>query len=141
MSKPNEKQRTFCELVSRGVAPYKACIQAGYSEKYAKTDSHKLREKYEKEIAKLEEIAKEIIEENFEYSINESFKKLCEIQEMALNSLDKNGNPNLNALIKAEELKGKMFGLYKMDNEQKYASYQVSINRVPVEAVNPYKND
>ena len=78
MSKTNEKQRTFCELVSKGIAPYKACIQAGYSEKYAKTDSHKLREKYEKEIAKLEENAKEIIEENFEYSIKESFKKLCE---------------------------------------------------------------
>ena len=133
MGKLNEKQRIFCELVAKGEAPYKACLIAGYSEHYAKKDSSKMQEKYKKEIEEFEAIAQETIEKEFSYSIKESFKKLCEIQEMALNSLDKNGNPNLNALIKAEELKGKMFGLYKADNEQKNASYEISINRVPVD--------
>jgi hypothetical protein len=130
----NEKQRTFCQLVAKGEAPYKACIMAGYSEKYAKTDSHKLLEKYEKEIAELKEIAKEVIEEEFKYTVKESFDYLCNIQNMAMSSLDKNGKPNLTALIKAEELKGKMFGVYQADNEQKTNNFEITINRKPVDA-------
>ena len=128
----NEKQRKFCEFVAKGEAPYKACIMAGYSEKYAKTDSHKLLEKYEKEIAELKEQAKEVIEEEFNYTVRDSFNNLCKAQEIALNSYDKNGNPNINAYIKAEELKGKMFGVYEKDNEQRATSYEISINREPV---------
>ena len=132
----NEKQRAFCQLVAKGEAPYKACILAGYSEKYAKTDSHKLLEKYEKEIAELKEQAKEVIEEEFNYTVRDSFNNLCKAQEIALNSYDKNGNPNINAYIKAEELKGKMFGVYEKDNEQRATSYEININRKPVEKDN-----
>jgi hypothetical protein len=128
----NEKQRTFCQLVAKGEAPYKACILAGYSEKYAKNFSGKLLEKYGKEIAGLKEQAKEVIEEEFNYTVRDSFNNLCKAQEIALNSYDKNGNPNINAYIKAEELKGKMFGVYEKDNEQRATSYEISINREPV---------
>jgi hypothetical protein len=128
----NEKQRTFCQLVAKGVAPYKACIEAGYSEKYANSFSHKLLGKYEKAIAELKEQAKEVIEEEFNYTVRDSFNNLCKAQEIALNSYDKNGNPNINAYIKAEELKGKMFGVYEKDNEQRATSYEISINREPV---------
>ena len=128
----NEKQRKFCEFVAKGVAPYKACIEAGYSEKYANSFSHKLLGKYEKEIAELKEQAKEVIEEEFNYTVRDSFNNLCKAQEIALNSYDKNGNPNINAYIKAEELKGKMFGVYEKDNEQRATSYEISINREPV---------
>lgn len=42
--KLNERQRRFAdEYIISGVA-YNAAIKAGYSEKYAKTNSHKLRE-------------------------------------------------------------------------------------------------
>jgi hypothetical protein len=129
----NEKQRTFCQLVAKGEAPYKACIEAGYSEKYAKNFSGKLLEKYGKEIAELKETVKEVIKEEFKYTVKESFDYLCNIQNMAMNSLDKNGNPNLTALIKAEELKGKMFGVYQADNEQKTNNFEISINRKPVD--------
>ncbi len=130
----NEKQRTFCELVAKGEAPYKACILAGYSEKYANSFSHKLLGKYEDIIEELKQEVKEVIKEEFKYTVKESFDKLCEIQEMALNSLDKNGNPNLNVMVKAEELKGKMFGVYQADNEQKTNNFEISINRKPVDA-------
>lgn len=129
----NPKQRKFCELVAKGEAPYKACILAGYSEKYANSFSHKLLGKYEKEIAELKEQAKEVIEEEFSYTVRDSFNNLCKAQEIALNSYDKNGNPNINAYIKAEELKGKMFGVYEKDNEQRATSYEISINREPVD--------
>lgn len=130
----NEKQRKFCEAVAKGEAPYKACILAGYKENYAKRFSHVLSEKYQNEIAEFKEIAKEVIKEEFKYTIKDSFDKLCEIQEMALNCLDKNGNPNLNVMVKAEELKGKMFGVYQADNEQKANYFEISINRKPVDA-------
>ena len=128
----NEKQRKFCEFVAKGEAPYKACIMAGYSEKYANCYSHKLLGKYKDIIEGLKEEAKEVIKEEFKYTVKESFDYLCNIQNMAMNSLDKNGNPNLTALIKAEELKGKMFGVYQADNEQKTSNFEISINRKPV---------
>jgi phage terminase small subunit len=132
----NEKQRTFCQLVAKGEAPYKACIEAGYSEQYAKVYSHKLLEKYKNEIEELKQEVKETLEEEFNYSVRDSFNNLCKAQEIALNSYDKNGNPNINAYIKAEELKGKMFGVYEKDNEQRATSYEININRKPVEKDN-----
>lgn len=130
----NEKQRTFCELVAKGEAPYKACIMAGYSEKYANCYSHKMLGRYKEIIEELKQEVKEVIKEEFKYTIKESFDYLCNIQNMAMSSLDKNGNPNLTALIKAEELKGKMFGVYQADNEQKTNNFEISINRKPVDA-------
>ena len=133
MSKePNEKQRKFCEFVAKGIAPYKACIEAGYSEKYANCYSHKMLGRYKDIIEELKKEAKEVIEEEFNYTVRDSFNNLCKAQEIALNSYDKNGNPNINAYIKAEELKGKMFGVYEKDNEQRATSYEISINREPV---------
>ena len=132
----NEKQRTFCQLVAKGEAPYKACILAGYSDKYANNYSHKMLGKYEDIIEKLKQEVKEVIEEEFNYTVRDSFNNLCKAQEIALNSYDKNGNPNINAYIKAEELKGKMFGVYEKDNEQRATSYEININRKPVEKDN-----
>ena len=130
----NPKQRKFCELVAKGIAPYKACIEAGYSEKYANCYSHKMLGRYKDIIEQLKKEVKEVIKEEFKYTVKESFDYLCNIQNMAMNSLDKNGNPNLTALIKAEELRGKMFGVYQADNEQKTNNFEISINRKPVDA-------
>ena len=129
----DERQKKFVELVASGKSPYRACIKAGYSEQYAKAFSGKLLEKYKNEIEALKPVVQEAIKEEFKYTVKESFDFLCSIQNMAMNSLDKNGNPNLTALIKAEELKGKMFGVYQADNEQKTLNFEISINRKPVD--------
>lgn len=121
------RQRKFCEYMAMGESAYQSCINAGYSSKYAKTNAHKLREKYENEIEKLKPKAQKVIEEKFNYSVEQSFKKLCEIQNLALQTDDKGNYSNISAAIKAEELKGKMYGLYEQDNKQKAAEPQAII--------------
>lgn len=120
-SKANTKKRQqkFCEYVAKGENAYQACLNAGYSEKYAKCYSHKLLEKYKNEIEKLKPRVQKVIEERFNYSVEQSFQKLCEIQDLALETDDKGNYSNLSAAIKAEELKGKMYGVYEADNKQR----------------------
>jgi phage terminase small subunit len=55
----------------------------------------------------------ETIKNEVKYSAQECFNNLLELQKMAIESKDKNSNPNLNAAIKAEELKGKLGNLFK----------------------------
>lgn len=50
----------------------------------------------------------------FNYTAEESFKKLCEIQQYALNPKD-GSKIDLFAALKAEELKGKLMNLYKSE--------------------------
>ena len=118
---PMEKDRKqkFIELVASGKRPYPAAIEAGYSQQYAKVHSGDLLEKCKKEIEELKPIAKAAIVEEFRYTAKESFKKLQEIQELALTQDDKGNYTNLSAAIKAEELKGRLFGAYEQDNSQK----------------------
>ena len=125
------RQRKFCEYVAQGLNAYRAAIKAGYSEKYAKTDSHKLLEKNEKEIEALKPIVQETLEKEFTYSVKESFNKLCEIQELAMLQNENGNYSNLGVAAKAEELKGKMYGVYEADNKQK--AFNISVNREAVE--------
>ena len=126
----NEQQRKFCEYVAQGNAAYNACLKAGYTESYSKTFSHKLLEKYKNEIETLKPIMQKAIEKKFSYSVEKSFNKLNEIQELALLPNEKGDYCNLASAIKAEELKGKMYGVYEADNSQK--GYSVIINREAV---------
>ena len=50
----------------------------------------------------------------FKYSKNESFENLEAVQQMALNRKGKDDeiNPDISNFLKAEELKGKLCGLY-----------------------------
>lgn len=114
-----DRKQKFIELVASGENAYQACVKAGYSPKYARTNAHILRDKYEQEIKELKPVMKKAIEEEFKYTVKESFSKLNEIQKLALLQDEKGNFNNLNAAIKAEELKGKMFGVYEADNEQK----------------------
>lgn len=125
-----KRQQKFCELVAKGESAYQACIKAGYSEKYAKSDSYKLLEKYGKAIEQLKPKVQKVIEEKFNYSVEQSFQKLCEIQELALETDAKGNYNNLSAAIKAEELKGKMYGVYEADNKQKISEpVKIEIDR------------
>ena len=126
-----DRQRNFREYVAQGLNAYRAAIKAGYSEKYAKTDSHKLLEKNEKEIEALKPIVQETLEKEFTYSVKESFNKLNEIQELAMLPNENGNYSNLGVAAKAEELKGKMYGVYEADNKQK--AFNISVNREAVE--------
>lgn len=52
--------------------------------------------------------------EEFKYSKNESFENLEAVQQMALNRKGKDDeiSPDISTFLKAEELKGKLCGLY-----------------------------
>ncbi len=53
-------------------------------------------------------------QDKFNYSINDSFENLEVVQQMALNRKGKDDeiNPDISVFLKAEELKGKLCGLY-----------------------------
>ena len=53
------------------------------------------------------------------YTLDDSFHTLCAIQETALSLTPK---PDFSAALKAEELKGKLFGLYNDKKEKLYDS-------------------
>lgn len=48
-----------------------------------------------------------------EFSAQEALEKFNELKEIALNCLDKNGNPNISAALRAVENMAKIAGLYK----------------------------
>lgn len=62
----------------------------------------------------------------FRYSKNESFENLEVVQEMALNRKGKDDeiNPDISVFLKAEELKGKLCGLY---SEKEKANPKINI--------------
>lgn len=64
--------------------------------------------------------------EEFSYSKNESFENLEAVQQMALNRKGKDDeiNPDISIFLKAEELKGKLCGLYS-DKEKLTANINV----------------
>lgn len=117
----DKRQRDFCKYKAQGYSNEESAIKAGYAKTTAKTKSHLLVEKSEikVEIEKWRGKVQKVMEEKFNYSVEQSFKKLCEIQELALLEDEKGNYNNLSAAIKAEELKGKMYGVYEADNKQK----------------------
>lgn len=79
---------------------------------------------------------KQLNDETFKYSRNESFENLEVVQEMALNRKGKDDevNPDISIFLKAEELKGKLCGLY---SEKDTASRQVNVmGRVKIDGKN-----
>lgn len=102
------KQSMFCDLIAKGKSQVEAYTTA-YNCKTTNKDSikanaNKLMNNQDIQ-ARLKEL-KQISEQDIKYTKEQSFKRLCEMQEKA-----KQEN-NLNAMIRAEELKGKLFDLY-----------------------------
>lgn len=58
------------------------------------------------------------VQEELNYSAIEHFRELDNLKTISLMCLDKNGNPNISSAIKAEELKGRVAGLYNNKEEQ-----------------------
>ena len=114
-----DRKQKFIELVAMGKAPYRACIEAGYSIGYARKNSSDLQEKYKKQIEELKPIKQQAIQETFKYTAIDSFRKFQEIQDLALLPDEKGHYNNLTAAAKCEENKAKLFGAFAVDNEQK----------------------
>ena len=53
-----------------------------------------------------------ISENNSKYTMQNALDELDELKNIALNCIDKNGNPNLSIAVKAIEIKAKIAGLY-----------------------------
>ena len=114
-----DRKQIFIELVAQNITPYQAALQAGYSKATAKNKSQDMVEKWLPQIEKLRPIAQKAIEEEFKYTAIESFKKFLEIQALALLPDKKGHYTNLTAAAKCEELKGRLYGVYEVDNSQK----------------------
>ncbi len=65
-------------------------------------------------------------DDDFKYSKTESFENLETVQKMALNKKGKDDeiNPDISIFLKAEELKGKLCGLY---SEKEKTSSHINI--------------
>lgn len=72
---------------------------------------------------------KKTITDELNYTAKDCFAELKKLQKLAIKSKDRNGNPNINSAIKAVELKGKIAGVFKEDNEQA-KNEQTTINIV-----------
>ena len=66
------------------------------------------------------------MDEKLVYTKNDSFERLETVQELALNKLGKEGEPapDISLYLKAEELKGKLCGLYD-DKETEAAEINI----------------
>ncbi len=115
----NERQRKFVREYIKTNNATQAAITAGYSKKTAYSIGNENLKKPEikKELEKYQEKQ----QKKFEYTVEDSFNNLRKAQELALNRKNPLGeaNPDLTNFIKAEELKGKLKGLYVEKRELK----------------------
>jgi phage terminase small subunit len=111
------KQEKFCQEYiingGNGTGAYRVAYDCSkMKENTINNNAHLLLNRSEI-TARLQELQKPLIEK-FNYTVQESLKKLIEIQNIALN----NERPDLTNAIRTEELKGKLLGLYtdKIEN-------------------------
>ncbi len=110
------KQEKFCQGVVKGLT-YSDAYRQAYNAKKMKPETvnnsaFKLLKNGD--IAARIEKLKEKITDDIKYTVEDSFNSLCKAQKLALNRVNQFGkpNPDLANFIKAEELKGKLTGLY-----------------------------
>lgn len=101
------KQQKFCDEIVRGTNPMQAYINA-YNPNYDKKDISKQAQEALKRPLVKQEIARqrEELSNELKYSVKDSFYSLLYAQQMA------EEQKNIQAWLKAEELKGKLLGLY-----------------------------
>lgn len=72
------------------------------------------------------------IKKQNEYLLEDALKEFDELKNIALNCLDKNGNPNINAALRAIENKAKIAGLFNVKNNVQIASV-VKMNEITID--------
>ena len=127
----DQRRTDFCKFFAEGHSAEKSAVLAGYSPKYSRKNAYRFLQEPEvqAEVERLKKIVYEVAQKKFEYTIEKSFAKLQEIQDLALEPSNKDGEYyNLGTAAKVEELKAKLCGLFEIDNKQK--SLPISINFV-----------
>lgn len=117
------KQEKFCQGVAKGLS-YSDAYREAYDTDNMKDETINRKAKELIDNGKIAARLKELrgkIEEELRYSARESFEKLKDLQRKA------ELNENINAAIKAEELKGKLANLYK----EKEQNVNLSVNVMP----------
>lgn len=81
----------------------------------------------------LNQVAQKEIETNFKYDVLTSFKKLETIQELALTPSGKFKTLDLQSALRAEEMKGRLYGLYvdkkEVDNKISFTDFLNELDR------------
>lgn len=123
------KQQKFAEEICKGTPTSQAYLKAYNPKKSTKKTISINAAKLLKDtrIALLIEESKKKTQEKLTYTLEESFKKIVDIQNKSLEykneTTTKDGvvvvlnNPDLKTALKAEELKGKLLGLYTEKKE------------------------
>lgn len=103
-----EKQEKFCQAITSGMNQSDAYRQAYKTENMKEETIHSeaCRLMRDPKIAARIEQLRLLVVKDIQYTVNDSFLKLNALQSEALE------NKNLNVALKAEELKGKLKGLY-----------------------------
>ena len=117
------KQEKFCQGVAKGLS-YSDAYREAYDTDNMKDETINRKAKELIDNGKIAARLKELrgkIEEELRYSARESFEKLKDLQRKA------ELNENINAAIKAEELKGKLANLYK----EKEQNVNLSVTVMP----------
>ncbi len=117
------KQEKFCQGVAKGLS-YSDAYREAYDTDNMKDETINRKAKELIDNGKIAARLKELrgkIEEELRYSAKESFEKLKALQRKA------ELKENINAAIKAEELKGKLANLYK----EKEQNVNLSVNVMP----------
>ena len=78
----------------------------------------------------IEANAQKVAREELGYTIRDCFDEINEMKQIALNCCDKCGNPNVNAAIKAVELKGKLAGHFDKEEKESTTSQVTVMNEV-----------
>ena len=76
----------------------------------------------------------EVFKEEIKYSAKDCFDEIEEVKNLALNSLDKNGNPNVSSVLKAVELKGRLAGHFS--EKHKVEGAVTVMNNVTIDGKN-----
>ncbi|OPZ76944.1 MAG: Terminase small subunit [Alphaproteobacteria bacterium ADurb.Bin438] len=128
MNHLTEKQEKFCQMVFKG-----ATLQDAYMEAYPGSKAWTIgtvrkqaskQRKHPKVVKRIEDLRGKVAEEVIKevgYDRAASFKKLCEMQDEAI----KNGQ--MPSAIRAEELKGKLMGLYVEKSELEMTETKVAV--------------
>lgn len=115
--KLTSKQETFCkEYISNGgnaTQAYKKAYDCSKMKDKTINENASRLLKDSKVIARLKDL-QEPFQKRFEYTMEQSFKKFNELQELALKRISITGSPNPDVAnaIKCEENKAKLCGLY-----------------------------
>ena len=143
------KQKRFCEAYVQNDHDVKGAAKvAGYASVQLCRDMLGRNPRIKKYITTLEETKNAVIAKKFAYSAAESFDELKRAQKIALKTTKANvmfkgtklihtPAPDLPSFIRAEELKGKLGGLYQPEEQVQKPTTIMNIIRYPGQTGKP----